>query len=120
MTYCVGLRLNRGLVFMSDTRTNAGIDNISIFRKMKTWENTGECVVTVMSAGNLATTQSVVSLLDERMKAPADRSSTVFEAPSMFQVARLVGQTLREVIQANADTGERADAAFNATMIVGG
>ena len=120
MTYCVGLRLNRGLVFMSDTRTNAGIDNISTFRKMKTWESKGERVVTVMSAGNLATTQSVVSLLDERMKAPAERNSTVFEAPSMFQVARLVGQTLREVIQANADTGERADAGFNATMIVGG
>ena len=120
MTYCVGLRLNRGLVFMSDTRTNAGIDNISTFGKMKTWESPGERVVTILSAGNLATTQSVVSLLDERMKAPEDRSSSIYEAPSMFQVARLVGQTLREVIQANANTGARADSGFNATIIVGG
>lgn len=120
MTYCVGLRLNRGLVFMSDTRTNAGIDNISTFGKMKTWEKPGERVVTILSAGNLATTQSVVSLLDERMKAPGERSSSIYEAPSMFQVARLVGQTLREVIRANADTGARADSGFNATIIVGG
>ncbi len=121
MTYCVGLRLDRGLVFMSDTRTNAGIDNISTFGKMKTWEMPGERVVTILSAGNLATTQSVVSLLDERMKAPGERSSSsIYEAPSMFQVARLVGQTLREVIQANADTGARADSAFNANIIVGG
>ncbi|MFT5364414.1 MAG: putative proteasome-type protease, partial [Dinoroseobacter sp.] len=113
MTYCVGLRLNRGLVFMSDTRTNAGIDNISTFGKMKTWEKPGERVVTILSAGNLATTQSVVSLLDERMKAPGERSSSIYEAPSMFQVARLVGQTLREVIRAHADTGARADSGFN-------
>ena len=120
MTYCVGLRLDRGLVFMSDTRTNAGVDNISTFRKMTSWEKPGDRVVTLMTAGNLATTQSVVSLLDERMKAPGERSSTIFEAPSMFQVARLVGQTLKEVIQSNANSGARADATFNATIIVGG
>jgi len=119
MTYCVGLRLDRGLVFMSDTRTNAGVDNISTFRKMTSWEKPGDRVVTLMTAGNLATTQSVVSLLDERMKAPGERSSTIFEAPSMFQVARLVGQTLKEVIQSNANSGARADATFNATIIVG-
>ena len=120
MTYCVGLRLNHGLVFMSDTRTNAGVDNISTFRKMTTWEKPGERVVTVMTAGNLATTQAVISLLDERMKAPSERSSTIFEAPSMFQVARLVGQTLREVIAANMDTGMRGDTTFNATIMLGG
>ncbi|MDJ0995266.1 MAG: proteasome-type protease [Dinoroseobacter sp.] len=120
MTYCVGMKLNRGLLMMSDTRTNAGVDNISTFRKMYSWEKPGERAITVMTAGNLATTQAVISLLDERMKAPSDRSPSVFEAPSMFQVARLVGQTLREVIQENADTGARADSAFNATLIVGG
>lgn len=120
MTYCVGMRIDSGLVFMSDTRTNAGVDNVSTFRKMHSWEIPGERVITVMTAGNLATTQAVVSLLEERMKAPGDRVPTVFEAPSMFQVARLVGGTLREVINANADTGERADSSFNATMIVGG
>ena len=120
MTYCVWLRLNHGLVFMSDTRTNAGIDNISTFRKMTSWEKIGERVVTVMTAGNLATTQAVISLLDERMKAVADRSSTIFEAPSMFQVARLIGQTLREVIASHVQSGMRGDTTFNATILVGG
>lgn len=120
MTYCVGLRMARGMVFMSDTRTNAGVDNISTFRKMVSWEKPGERVITMMTAGNLATTQAVVSLLDERMKAPGERTPTVFEAPSMFQVARLVGATLREVIASNANTGARADSAFNATILVGG
>jgi hypothetical protein len=66
MTYCVGLKLNRGLVMMSDTRTNAGVDNISVFRKMFLWETEGERSITLMTAGNLATTQAVVSLLNER------------------------------------------------------
>ena len=120
MTYCVGMRLNDGLVFMSDTRTNAGIDNISTARKMHTWDVPGDRVITLMTAGNLATTQSVVSLLDERTKAPEERSPSILEAPSMFQVAREVGQTLKEVIQSNAMTGETADASFGATIIVGG
>ena len=64
MTYCVGMRLNKGLVFMSDTRTNAGVDDISQVRKMRSWHVPGERVITLMSAGNLATTQAVVSLLD--------------------------------------------------------
>ncbi len=120
MTYCVGIRLDRGLVFMSDTRTNAGMDNISMFRKMHSWATPGDRVITLLTAGNLATTQSVVSLLDERSKAPADRSPTLLESPSMFQVARIVGDTLREVIQANAATGQSADSTFNASVIVGG
>jgi len=68
MTYCVGLRLNKGLVFMSDTRTNAGVDDIATVKKMHSWNIEGERVITLMSAGNLATTQAVVSLLDERSK----------------------------------------------------
>lgn len=119
MTYCVGLRLNKGLVFMSDTRTNAGVDNISVSKKMFTWSTPGERVITLMTAGNLATTQAVVSLLDERSKAPADRNPTILEAPSMFQVARLVGDTLREVIKDTAPSGPTA-AAFSATILVGG
>ena len=59
MTYCVGLRLNSGLVFMSDTRTNAGVDNVSVFRKMFTWNQPGERVITMLTAGNLATTQKI-------------------------------------------------------------
>lgn len=119
MTYCVGLRLNRGLVFMSDTLTNAGVDNVSRFKKMFTWANEGERVITLMTAGNLATTQAVASILDERTKAPADRNPSILEVPSMFQVAQLIGETLRDVITANEGDGQSADA-FNASIIVGG
>jgi putative proteasome-type protease len=120
MTYCVGLRLNKGLVFMSDTRTNAGVDNVSVFRKMFSWQVPGERVLMLMTAGNLATTQAVVSLIDERSKAPHDRNPSILETPSMFQAAREIGETLREVIQANAMSGQTADSSFNATLILGG
>ena len=98
MTYCVGMRLNKGLVFMSDTRTNAGVDDISQVRKMRSWHVPGERVITLMSAGNLATTQAVVSLLDERTKAPEERQPSILQAPSMFQVATIVGETLRQIV----------------------
>ena len=120
MTYCVGLMLNKGLVFMSDTRTNSGVDNISTFQKMFTWEVPGERSITMMTAGNLATTQSVVSLLHERSKEPGARSPGILEAPSMFQVATMVGNLLKEVISTHAEAGQRADAAFNATIVLGG
>ncbi|MDP1631127.1 MAG: proteasome-type protease [Caulobacter sp.] len=120
MTYCVGLRLNKGLVFMSDTRTNSGVDNVSVFRKMFTWQKPGERSITLMTAGNLATTQSVVSILDERSKVPAERNPSLLEVPTMFQAARLVGEVLRETIQANASTGQTAASLFGATIIMGG
>ncbi len=119
MTYCVGLKLDKGILFMSDTRTNAGVDNISVFRKMVTWEKPGERVITVMTAGNLATTQAVISLLDEHGKAPEDRAVSVLEEPSMFRIARLVGETLRDVIRKQAGNDQSPNT-FNATMIVGG
>ncbi len=120
MTYCVGLRLNKGLVFMSDTRTNAGVDNFSVTKKMFTWDVPGERVVTLMTAGNLATTQSLVSLLDERSKAVEDRSPTILKQPTMFQVARLVGSTLKEVISSSSPDGAEASSTFRASVIVGG
>jgi putative proteasome-type protease len=120
MTYCVGMKLDAGLVFMSDTRTNAGVDNISTFRKMYTWARPGERVIVLMASGNLATTQAVVSLLDERTKAVADRHPSLLETPSMFQTARLVGDTVKEVISGAATEGQRAEGAFNASFILGG
>lgn len=120
MTYCVGMMLDQGLIMMSDTRTNAGVDNISTFKKMFSWEVPGERILTIMTAGNLATTQALVSLIDERTKAPEDREPSILSAPSMFQVARLVAQTLKDVIATHADEGQRADSAFNATVILGG
>ena len=111
--------MDRGLVFMSDTRTNAGIDNIATAKKMHTWEVPGDRVITLMTAGNLATTQSVVGILDERTKAPGERSPSILQSPSMFQIAREVGATLKEVITSTSDSGAEA-AAFGATMILGG
>ncbi len=120
MTYCVALRLDRGLIFMSDTRTNAGVDNVSRFRKMFTWEVPGERVITILTAGNLATTQAVVSLLDERTKVPAERRPSLLDAPTMFRAVHIVGETLKEVIKNQAMGGYESESTFGATMIVGG
>ena len=120
MTYCAALKMNDHLIFMSDTRTNAGVDNISKFRKMFTWSVPGERVITLMTAGNLATTQAVVSLLDERSKAPEERDPSILQAPTMFQAARLIADTLNEVVHERAEEGQDAEAAFRATLIMGG
>ncbi|MBO6539520.1 MAG: proteasome-type protease [Rhizobiaceae bacterium] len=119
MTYCVGLRLDKGLVFMSDTRTNAGVDSIATFRKMHKWVVPGERVLVLLAAGNLASTQAVVSLIDERSKAPEDREPSVLRTPSMYQTARLVGATIREVVANSTPVGQEADA-FSASFILGG
>ena len=120
MTYCAALKMNDRLIFMSDTRTNAGVDNISKFRKMFTWSVPGERVITLMTAGNLATTQAVVSLLDERSKAPEERDPTLLQVPTLFQAARLIGETLAEVVSSHAEEGQKAEASFGATLIMGG
>ncbi len=120
MTYCVGMQLDAGLIFMSDTRTNAGIDNVSTFRKMFSWEVPGERVITILSAGNLATTQSVISQLEERSKVPQERQPSLLQAPTMFQVANLIGETLRDTIRSGALAGANAETQFGATFIVGG
>ena len=120
MTYCAALRLNHGLVFMSDTRTNAGVDNISVFKKMFTWEEPGERFLTIMTAGNLATTQAVISLLEERTKAPDEREPSILAAPSMFQIAQIVGNMLRDVIAQHEKAGQESSSAFDATIILGG
>ncbi|MEL7113776.1 MAG: peptidase, partial [Pseudomonadota bacterium] len=120
MTYCVALKMDERLIFMSDTRTNAGVDNISKYRKMFTWSVPGERVITLMTAGNLATTQSVVSLLDERSKAPEERNPSLMQVPTLFQAARLIGETLAEVVSSHAEDGQSAESSFGATLIMGG
>ncbi|MGB7373985.1 peptidase [Pontixanthobacter sp.] len=121
MTYCVGLVLDKGLVLMSDTRTNSGVDNISVFSKMFHWEVPGKRILTVMTAGNLATTQSVISQLEERTKAPEDRDNVILEAPTMFQVAAEIGKLLRATIQHTQETnGVRGKGRFSATIILAG
>ncbi|MGN3974092.1 peptidase [Tsuneonella sp. SYSU-LHT278] len=121
MTYCVGMVLDKGLVLMSDTRTNSGVDNISVFRKMIHWEQPGERVIAVMTAGNLATTQAVISQLEERTKTPGERRNTVYDAPTMFQVATEIGRLLRDTIdERQAANGAQGQGRFTASMIVAG
>ncbi|MFQ1701020.1 peptidase [Loktanella agnita] len=120
MTYCVGMRINRGLVFMSDTRTSAGVDNFSVSRKMFTWTVPGERKITIMTAGNLATTQAMISLLEERSKSAEDRDPSILREQTMFQVARLVGRTLKEVIVDSSEGEQLSQDQFSASVIVGG
>ncbi|MEC8030240.1 MAG: peptidase [Pseudomonadota bacterium] len=120
MSYCVALRLNSGLVFMADTRTNAGVDNVSRYPKIHKWSVQGELQIYLLTAGNLATSQAVISHLQERGKASDDRKSDIFQVTSLFQAARLVGETLREVIAEMKDGGQEAANKFDATLILGG
>jgi putative proteasome-type protease len=114
------MRLDHGLVFMSDTRTSAGVDNFAVSKKMFTWETPDERAITIMTAGNLATTQSLISLLEERSVSGEDRDPSILREPTMFQVARLVGATLREVIAGSSNSGQTSDDQFGASIIVGG
>jgi putative proteasome-type protease len=121
MTYCVGMVLDRGLVLMSDTRTNSGVDNISVFRKMFHWTVPGERVITLMTAGNLATTQAVISLLEERTKAPEERHNSLLELPTMFQAAVEIGKLLRETVRdTQYENGEQGKGRFTASIILAG
>ncbi|MCT8266243.1 proteasome-type protease [Afifella sp. JA880] len=121
MTYCVGLRLDRGIVFASDTRTNAGVDNVSIFKKMHIWERKGERLLVLLSAGNLSVTQSVVSLLNERLHLAADVSEpSLMTVETMFQAARLVGQTVREALADQDEAAKENPGLFSASFIFGG
>lgn len=121
MTYCVGMLVDKGIVMMSDTRTNSGVDNISVFRKMFHWHIPGERMITVMTAGNLATTQAVVSKLEERTKAPGDRTNSLMEASTMFQVATEIGALVRDTIsERQAANGMTGKGKFTASIIVAG
>ena len=121
MTYCVGMKLDKGLVLMSDTRTNSGVDNISVFRKMFTWQVPGDRIITVMTAGNLATTQAVISQLEERTKEPENRDNALLKSPTMFQVATEVGNLMRGIISERQDAnGAKGRGRFTASIIVAG
>jgi putative proteasome-type protease len=121
MTYCVGMVLDKGLVLMSDTRTNSGVDNISVFRKMFCWSVPGERIITIMTAGNLATTQAVISQIEERTKAPGERRPSILDAATMFQVATEVGRLLRDVIGGRQEAGMQSEGPrFTASIIVAG
>lgn len=119
MTYCVGLLLDEGLVFASDSRTNAGVDSVATYRKTRVFETPGERVIVFLSAGNLAVTQALLSILDEGAKSKK-KDKSILKAPTMFQVARLAGDAIREVHDRDAEHLRKHNYDFNATFLLGG
>jgi putative proteasome-type protease len=121
MTYCVAALVEEGIVFASDSRTSAGPDNIATFGKMMVWEIPGERVIVVLSSGNLATTQSVISLLKMRSKDEngAPRPEGVLGVSKMYEVAELIGATLREVVEREHEVREHG-VDIDCSFIVGG
>jgi putative proteasome-type protease len=119
MTYCVGLLVDTGLVLLSDSRTNAGVDQINTFRKMSTFQRANDRVLVLLSAGNLAITQAVINLLHEAPADP-DQSPRIYRAKNMFNVARVIGDALREIHERDAEMLKEQGHDFNATFILGG
>jgi putative proteasome-type protease len=121
MTYCVGLRLKVGLVLLSDTRTNAGLDNISTYRKMFTFEEPGERVIVMMTAGNLSVTQTTLARLQEAIDdVDATHETSIMKAETMLGVATIVGEMLSAVTAETRTRMDRMAQAANASMIVAG
>ena len=118
MTYCVALKLNAGMVFLSDTRTNAGVDLVNRFRKMTVFEVPGERMITLMTAGNLSISQAVVQHLMHQTSGEENR--TLWNAANMFQAARLVGEAIRKVHEHDAQALKDFDVDFNVSFIIGG
>jgi putative proteasome-type protease len=119
MTYCVGLLVDTGLVMMSDSRTNAGVDQVNTFRKMATFQRLNDRALVLLSAGNLAITQAVVNLLNEP-PADSDMPARIFRAVNMFNAARVVGDALREIHDRDGHSLKEQGHEFNATFILGG
>ena len=128
MTYCVGIRLNAGLVFLSDSRTNAGMDQIGTFRKMMVYEKPGDRFMVMLSAGNLSISQSVREILQVE-KISNDHGGgpdgegqpiTIWNAKSMFDAVRVLGSAVRRVYEQDGPSLKAAGIDFNCSMIFGG
>ena len=122
MTYCVAIKLNAGLVFLSDSRTNAGLDQISTFRKMIVYERTDDRFMVLLSAGNLSISQSVREILQiEQLKeTPESEPITIWNAKSMFDAARVLGSAIRHVHARDAESLQQSGVDFNVSLILGG
>jgi len=126
MTYCAAMKLDRGLVFAADTRTNAGMDKVSQFRKLHVWERPGDRVIVLLSSGNLAVSQSVVSILDEQHAGgdaggdAVEHRGGLFGVSSLYRAARLVGEAIREVRAIDGPSLEASKTGFSASFILGG
>jgi putative proteasome-type protease len=119
MTYCVAMLLDTGLVFLSDSRTSAGVDQISTFRKTTVLQKPGDRVLVLQSSGNLAITQAVTSVLLEQIDTP-DVKSSLFTVANLFEAARCVGEAVREVYRRDAGALKEFGVDFNASIILGG
>jgi putative proteasome-type protease len=120
MTYCVSILLDSGLVFLSDSRTSAGVDQINTFRKTTVYEQPGERVIVLLSAGNLAISQGVVNLLAEKLAAQDAHTTSLHNCPNMFEAARCIGAALREMHDRDGEALKAQGVEFNASFIVGG
>src|SRR4051794_17358910 len=116
MTYCLGIITKQGLVMASDSRTNAGADQINVGRKMHTFEQPGQRVFVVLSAGSLSCTQSVLTLLRKDF----DQGKGLASVETMYDAARLIGTTVRQVAELDRDALERDNIPFNVTLLLGG
>jgi putative proteasome-type protease len=121
MTYCCGILVRDGLVMIADTRTNAGLDNISTFRKLHVFRDHGERVMAIASSGNLSISQSVVSMLQEGMTNPeTGQMETLMNAPTMFQAALRIGRAIRNVQEIEGPGLQAADVKFEVAFLFGG
>ncbi len=122
MTYCVAIKLNAGLVFLSDSRTNAGLDQISTFRKIIVYEKPGDRFIVLLTAGNLSISQSIREILQvEQLKEASDHEPlTIWNATSMFDVARVLGAAIRHVHQRDAESLRQSGVDFNVSILLGG
>lgn len=119
MTYCVGIKVNEGLVFASDSRTNAGVDRISTFRKMFVFDHPGDRIFVLLTAGNLSITQSVISLLSRQL-GDDNGGHDLMQAQSMFAAARIVGDTMREVQERDGPAIKAEGVDHDSSIIFGG
>jgi putative proteasome-type protease len=121
MTYCVGLLLDAGIVMLSDTRTNAGVDNISTYRKMYAFEEPGDRVIVLMTAGNLSVSQTTVAKLQHEIeRADPTPATSIMLAASMLEIAEIVGRTLNDVSETIGERMRGSSSSASAWMIVGG
>lgn len=119
MTYCVALLLDSGMFFASDSRTNAGVDHIATFCKMKVYEKKDDRVMVLLSSGNLAMTQGVTNILDRHAKEEPGRE-TIWTATSMYDVANIVGDALREMQRRDGPYLMQSNVDYSATLVLGG
>lgn len=117
MTYCVAMRLDTGLVFLSDSRTNAGVDQVGTFRKMAVYENPGDRMMVLMTSGNLSISQSIRQIIGERTAASG---KSVWTANSMYEAAQIVGEAIRTVYERDAKSLRDFGIDFNVSLIFGG